>query len=327
MILNILLFIIGIAGLIKGADLFVTNASGIARRLNVPGLIIGLTIVALGTSAPELAVSVTAAVQGSNELAFSNVVGSNMLNLLAILGVCALIKPIPVDVDILRRDFPFSIAVTITLLVITCGSIFHRRRMLTNNMERDVGTASQLDGVFLVTLLILYILMLIISAKKKTEGVVEKPVSEDVSMGKTILLLILGIAMIVGGGEAVVYSAREIARAAGLSEAVIGMTVVAFGTSLPELVTSVVAARKGEVSMAIGNVIGSNIFNILFILGASALIHPIDVTAGSAIDMIILIAMNVLMFFFAASDRKITRVEGGVMVGLYIIEVVYAFFR
>lgn len=327
MILNILLFIIGIAGLIKGADLFVTNASGIARRLNVPGLIIGLTIVALGTSAPELAVSVTAAVQGSNELAFSNVVGSNMLNLLAILGVCALIKPIPVDVDILRRDFPFSIAVTITLLVITCGSIFHRRRMLTNNMERDVGTASQLDGVFLVTLLILYILMLIISAKKKTEGMSEKPVSEDISMGKTILLLILGIAMIVGGGEAVVYSAREIARAAGLSEAVIGMTVVAFGTSLPELVTSVVAARKGEVSMAIGNVIGSNIFNILFILGASALIHPIDVTAGSAIDMIILIAMNVLMFFFAASDRKITRVEGGVMVGLYIIEVVYAFFR
>lgn len=327
MILNILLFIIGIAGLIKGADLFVTNASGIARRLNVPGLIIGLTIVALGTSAPELAVSVTAAVQGSNELAFSNVVGSNMLNLLAILGVCALIKPIPVDVDILRRDFPFSIAVTITLLVITCGSIFHRRRMLTNNMERDVGTASQLDGVFLVTLLILYILMLIISAKKKTEGMSEKPVNEDISMGKTILLLILGIAMIVGGGEAVVYSAREIARAAGLSEAVIGMTVVAFGTSLPELVTSVVAARKGEVSMAIGNVIGSNIFNILFILGASALIHPIDVTAGSAIDMIILIAMNVLMFFFAASDRKITRVEGGVMVGLYIIEVVYAFFR
>ncbi len=327
MILNILLFIVGIAGLIKGADLFVTNASGIARKLNVPGLVIGLTIVALGTSAPELAVSVTAAVQGSNELAFSNVVGSNMLNLLAILGVCALIKPIPVDVDILRRDFPFSIAVTITLLVITCGSIFHRRRMLTTNMERDVGEASQLDGVFLVALLIIYITMLIISAKKKTEGKSEKPVNEDISMGKTIALLILGIAMIVGGGEAVVYSAREIARAAGLSEAVIGMTVVAFGTSLPELVTSVVAARKGEVSMAIGNVIGSNIFNILFILGASALIHPIDVTAGSAIDMIILIAMNILMFFFAASDRKITRAEGGVMVGLYIIEVVYAFFR
>ncbi len=327
MVLNILLFIVGIAGLIKGADLFVSNASGIAKKLKVPGLIIGLTIVALGTSAPELAVSITAAAQGSNELAFSNVVGSNMLNLLAILGVCALIKPIPVDTDILKRDFPFSIAVTVTLLVITCGSIFQRRRMITDNMERDVGEASQLDGVFLVVLMVLYIVMLIISARKKTAGFSDTPSDENINMKKTIALLLLGIAMIVAGGEAVVYSAREIARAAGLSETIIGLTVVAFGTSLPELVTSVVAARKGEVSMAIGNVIGSNIFNILFILGASALIHPIDVTAGSAIDMVILIAMNVLMFLFAASDRKITRAEGGIMILLYLVELAFAYFR
>lgn len=327
MILNIVLFIVGIAGLIKGADLFVSNASGIARKLKVPGLIIGLTIVAMGTSAPELAVSITAAAQGSNELAFSNVVGSNMLNLLAILGVCALIKPIPVDTDILRRDFPFSIAVTVTLLVITCGSIFQRRRTIMNNMERDIGEASQLDGVFLVVLMLMYITMLIISARKKTSGYSDTPSDENINMGKTVALLLLGIVMIVAGGEAVVYSAREIARAAGLSETIIGLTVVAFGTSLPELVTSVVAARKGEVSMAIGNVIGSNIFNILFILGASALVHPIDVTAGAAIDMVILIAMNVLMFLFAASDRKITRAEGAVMIGLYILELIFAYFR
>lgn len=326
MLLTVVMFVAGIAALIKGADFFVSSSSGIARMLKVPGLIIGLTIVALGTSAPELAVSVTAALQGSNEIAFSNVVGSNLLNLLAILGICAIIKPIPVDVDVLRRDIPFSIIISLLVLGITCSSLFHRRRMMRVGMESDVGTTSQMDGIVLVALLIIYILMLIMSARRRSTGEEEtEPV--DVSLGKSIFLLLLGIAMIIAGGEAVVYSAKEMARAAGLSETIIGLTVVAFGTSLPELVTSVVAARKGEVSLAVGNVIGSNIFNILFILGTSALIHPIDVTGAAAADLIILIIMNMLMFIFAISGRKITRLEGGIMLVLYAAEMVFVFIR
>lgn len=334
MLVTIIIFAVGIAALVKGADLFVGSAAGIARAFNVPGLIIGLTIVALGTSAPELAVSVTAALQGSNEIAISNVIGSNMLNLMGVLGLCALIKPIPVETDILKRDFPFSIAITVLLLCITCSSLFFRGRLTQISAGREVGTASHLDGLLLMLVLAVYIAALIYSAKRNApEGSSEdsgqdtEAPADKKGIWRSVLVLILGIAMIIGGGEAVVYSAKEIARALGMSETLIGLTVVAIGTSLPELVTSVMAALKGEVNMAIGNIIGSNVFNILFILGVSAAINPIGITAANALDILILICINILMFLFALSSKRISRLEGGIMLVLYAADIVFAFLR
>lgn len=326
-LLTIAIFVIGIAALVKGADFFVGSAAGIARAFNVPSLIIGLTIVALGTSAPELAVSVTAAVQGSNELAISNVIGSNLLNLMVVLGICAMIKPIPVETDVLKRDFPFSIAITVLLLAVTCSAIIFRGRPRQYSADQQVGTATHLDGLLLILLLIIYIGVLIYSARRNAPEEKEEAPADRTGIWRSVLLLLLGIAMILAGGEAVVYSAKEMAHALGMSETLIGLTVVAVGTSLPELVTSVVAALKGEVSMAVGNIIGSNVFNILFILGVSAAINPIGITAASAIDMLILICINLLMFFFALSNNRISRGEGAIMLILYIADMVFVFLR
>lgn len=327
MLLTIVIMIAGFAVLIKGGDIFVSGSSEIARRLKVPGLIIGLTIVAIGTSSPELAVSVIAAVQGENEIAFSNVVGSNLLNMLCILGICAMIKPIPVDTEILRRDFPFSIAVTTLVFAITSASLLFNRRWSNMNMERKVGTATRLEGAILVVLIITYVILIIYTTKK--HGLEEADDSEGPSeeLWKSLLKIILGIALVVAGGNAVVNSAEKIAQAAGISETIIGMTVVAFGTSLPELVTSVIAAKKGETGMAVGNVIGSNIFNILLILGVSAAIHPIEIMAAAAVDMMILICMNILLFIFAVSGSRISRREGLALLILFAADMLFVVLR
>ena len=248
------LLAVGFVCLVKGADVFVGGSSALARNFNVPGLIIGLTIVALGTSAPEMAVSTVAALQGANEIALSNVVGSNIFNLLGVLGVCAVISPLPVDGIVLKRDFPFAILTTIIVLFISCGSVLF-------------------------------------------------------------------------GGHFIGYSAKEIARAAGMTETLIGLTIVAIGTSLPELVTSAVAARKGETGMAIGNVIGSNIFNLLFILGVSALIHPVAINMASVYDLIILVGVSIISLSFAFTSRKISRMEGGFMLLIYAVDVMFAIVR
>lgn len=325
-ILYALALVAGFAALVKGADIFVGGTSALARLFHVPGLIIGLTIVALGTSAPELAVSTSAALQGSNEIALSNVTGSNIFNLLVVLGVCAVIHPLPVDRGVLKRDFPFSIIVTALVPVISCAPVFFGGLPSELDFEREVGTVSRLTGLLLTLLLVGYICVLISSAKKHAAAEAEDK-DEKKPVWKCLAMILAGLALIIFGGRAVVFGAKEIARAAGMTETLIGLTIVAVGTSLPELVTSVIAARKGETDLAIGNVIGSNIFNILFILGVSSLINPIAVNSASLFDMAILVVISLIAYAFSISSGRIARSEGLVMLLIYISDVVFAIIR
>ena len=313
----------GFVALIKGADIFVDGSSSLAKNLKVPSLIIGLTIVALGTSAPELAVSTSAAIQKSNEIALSNVIGSNLFNLLVVAGICAVISPLPVDRSVVRRDMPFSVVCTILLLIASCFSVFTGGSNVFANADFsiNIGLVSRIIGLVLLIAFIGYIAVLIKTAGKNKD---EESEETKRTLRKCILLIIIGIILIVAGGQAVVYSAKAIARIAGMT---IGLTVVALGTSLPELVTSIVAARKGETELAVGNVVGSNIFNLLLILGVSSLVNPVAVNLASLCDMVILILVSVLVFIFMLVSKKITRLQGLLMVVLYIADVVFAFFR
>ena len=322
-LLNVLLLIIGFVLLIKGADFFVDGSAALARHFKVPGVIIGLTIVALGTSAPELAVSTQAAIQGSNEIALSNVVGSNIFNLLCVLGVCAMIHTVPVDSGILKRDFPISIVTTILVFLMT-GIAAFLNGLSDYGMEDNVGEVSRAIGAIIIALFIIYIVFLIIEAKKNPSADEE---GATYAVWKCVLLIVVGLAMIIVGGQAVVTSAKYIARAAGMTETLIGLTIVAIGTSLPELVTSIVAAGKGETGLAVGNAVGSNIFNLLLILGVSAVINPVAVNLASFYDMLVLIAISMITYVFSFTKRSISRAEGICMVLIYVADVAFAVVR
>ena len=322
-LLYIALLVIGFIALIKGADLFVEGSSSLAENFGVSKVIIGLTIVAMGTSAPELAVSTSAAIQGSNEIALSNVVGSNIFNLLCVLGVCAIIHPISVNQSIIKRDFPLSIVVTVLLLLTTCSHTLLSGEWFNNKMSENVGDVSRIIGLFLLFIFIIYILFLIIKAKKNNNTTND---SNLMPIKRCVLFILIGLALIVGGGEAVVYGAKMVAKTFGMSETLIGLTIVAVGTSLPELVTSIVAARKGETDLAVGNVVGSNIFNILLILGVSSAINPIAVNVASVYDLIILIGVSIIAFFLALKG-KISRIGGIIMLSIYIADMVFAILR
>lgn len=321
--LNVLLLIAGFIALIKGADLFVDGSSALAKNFNVPGVIIGLTIVAMGTSAPELAVSTSAAIKGSNEIALSNVTGSNIFNLLGVLGICAMIRPLPIDKTIMKRDFPISIGVSLLPLIAIGIPMLMRGNITSAAMSSNVGKVSRLLSIILLLIFAVYITMLIINAKKnqqQDDNVQRKP------MWQCALLILIGLGCIIAGGQFVVNGAKVIASALGMSETLIGLTVVAIGTSLPELVTSVVASRKGENGLAVGNVVGSNIFNILFILGVSGTIHPISVNLASVIDLAVMVAVSIITMIFART-KNIGRTEGAVMLALYAADVVFAVVR
>ncbi|MCR5724757.1 MAG: calcium/sodium antiporter [Treponema sp.] len=323
-VFNVVLLAVAFVALVKGADFFVDGSSALARILKVPGVVIGLTVVALGTSLPELAVSTTAAIQGANEIALSNVVGSNFFNLLVVLGLCAVIHPVPVDAVILRRDFPLSFAATVGVLLavalpaVTGGSFF------TLGMEENAGLVFRAVGITLLVVFAAYIGYLIFDARRNK---VEDDEGSSMPLWKCLVLLVIGVVLIIAGGKAVVYSARNIARFFGMSETLIGLTIVAIGTSLPELVTSIVAARKGEVSLAVGNVVGSNIFNLLFILGVSTSIHPVSVNAASIYDLAILTAVSVLVWIFSLTGRKVVRIEGCIMLLCYLAATAFAIVR
>ncbi len=322
-VLNIIFLLIGFAALIKGADFFVDGSASLARLFKVPGVIIGLTIVAMGTSAPELAVSTSAAIQGSNEIALSNVVGSNLFNLLMVLGVCALIHPLPVDRGIIKRDFPFSVVVSVFVFAAVALGLFQIADFSQLGMQTTVGVLGIPIGIVLLAVFAAYLVYLIMHARKnKTDEPQEKPLP----VWKSILLIAVGLACIIIGGQVVVENAKVIAAAFGMSETLIGLTVVAVGTSLPELVTSIVASRKGENGLAIGNVIGSNLFNMLLILGVSSTIHPIAVNLASLIDLGILIIVSVAAMVFALT-KKVSRAEGLAMVLFYVATVVFAIVR
>lgn len=323
LIINALILAAGFFALIKGADLFVDGSAGLAKHFHVPELIIGLTIVALGTSAPELAVSTSAALQGSNEIALSNVIGSNTFNLLCVLGCCAALHPVPVDRAVLRRDFPLTIVVTVFVLLASSGALLSGE-LGSLGMDDRAGMVSRPISLTLLVAFAIYICYLIVNARRHPQ---EEKGGGDLPLWRYALCILGGVAMIVGGGQAVVYSAKEIARAAGMTETLIGLTIVAVGTSLPELVTSIVAARKGETGLAVGNAIGSNLFNLMFILGVSATIRPITVNAASVWDLTILLGVSLMCLTFSATGRRVNRAEGLVMLAAYVADVAFAIAR
>lgn len=302
-----ILLIVGFVLLIKGADLFVDGASSVAAKLKVPSLIIGLTVVSIGTSLPEAAVSVSASLSGNNSISLGNVIGSNIFNLLMVVGVSSAILPIVTDRDMLKRDMPINIGITVLLGILLFD-----------------GNLSRLEAMLLLLLLAAYMFLLIRSALKNR---VEAEETKVLSWAKSIVFIVLGVAAIIGGGQLVVNSAKTIALALGMSETLVGLTVVAIGTSLPELVTSIVAARKGDSGIAMGNVIGSNLFNILFILGMAGVIKPLTADAAFFIDTGILLGISALMLLFAFTKRKISRVEGITCVLIYVAYTAYIIMR
>lgn len=298
--LKYILLVGGFFLLIKGADLFVDGSSAAAKMLKVSPLIIGMTIVAMGTSLPETSVSVSAAIAGKNELAISNVVGSNIFNLMVVCGMCALLCPLKIDGVSLKRDFPFSIAIAGLL-------------MLIGWLDHSVG---HIDGIILLLLFAVFLIFMVRTAKKQSENA-EEDDFKVMPVWKLILFIIIGMAAIGVGGKMVVSGASDIARRFGMSDNLIGMTVVALGTSLPELVTSVVAAKKNEVDMALGNVIGSNIFNILLVLGVASAIHPVAFTMANLTDTAVLIAMSGLVLLFCIRKKQLVRWQGLIMLLIY----------
>ena len=302
-----ILLIVGFVLLIKGADLFVDGASSVAAKLKVPSLIIGLTVVSIGTSLPEAAVSISASLSGNNSISLGNVIGSNIFNLLMVVGVSSAILPLVTDRDMLKRDMPINIGITVLLGILLFD-----------------GNLSRLEALLLLLLLVAYMFLLIRSALKNR---VEAEETKVLSWAKSIVFIVLGMAAIIGGGQLVVNSAKTIAMALGMSETLVGLTVVAIGTSLPELVTSVVAARKGDSGIAMGNVIGSNLFNILFILGMAGVIKPLTADAAFFIDTGILLGISALMLLFAFTKRKISRVEGITCVLIYVAYTAYIIMR
>ncbi|MCH5333659.1 MAG: calcium/sodium antiporter [Agathobacter sp.] len=312
--LAIVLLVAGFVLLIKGADSFVEGSSSIAKKFHVPSIIIGLTIVAMGTSLPETAVSVTASVGGNNALAVSNAVGSNIFNLMMVIGVCALLTPVAVQRDVVRRDIPFSVLCAILLLVL--GYL--------GNM-----TLGHLDGALMLVLFAGFILYMIFKAlSAKAEGANGE--ADDVkimSVPRSLIYIVLGGVGIALGGDVVVKSASNIAVTFGMSQTLVGLTIVSVGTSLPELVTSIVAARKNEIDMALGNAIGSNVFNILMVLGIASAISPIAFLTENIIDIGVLLAFSLLVWLFAATKKRIGKLEGLIMAVLYVAYVVYACIR
>lgn len=300
-----LLLIVGFVLLIKGADFFVEGSASIARKLRVPSLIVGMTIVAMGTSLPECSVSINASLTGENSLAVSNVLGSNIFNLMVVCGVCALFAPLVVKAETRNRDITFSILCAVLLGVLG---------YLGMELER-------MDGWIFLAIFILFLFYMVMSALKARAAGQEVDEGEEyaiIPVWKSILFIVCGAAAIAFGGDFVVKSASKIATTFGMSQTLVGLTICAIGTSLPELVTSVVAARKKQVDMALGNVIGSNIFNILFVLGISSSISPIAVITENLVDVVLLILMSLVVWIFTWTKERVNRAEGAGMVLLYI---------
>ena len=319
MILALIFLVVGFVLLIKGADFFVDGASSIAKQLRIPSLVIGLTIVAFGTSAPELAVSISAALKGSNDIAIGNVVGSNIFNLLIVVGVSAVIFPLHVKKSMIKKDYPLSIIAAVLLGILAMDTMFGKEYM----------EISRIDGIIL---LIGFAIFMYLTVKEGLRGRAESLENEEeievkYGLWMSILVCILGLVAIVFGGNLAVDGAKTIARIFGLSEALIGLTIVAFGTSLPELVTSIVAAKKGESDISLGNVVGSNIFNIFLILGVSGTILPMKVANTYLYDIAILVIISVVYFMPICKTKKVSKGVGAAMVMTYAAYMVYLFVR
>ena len=301
------LLVVGFVMLIKGADWFVEGASKIADRFGIPQLVIGLTIVAMGTSAPEAAVSLASALKGGAEITIGNVVGSNILNVLIILGLTAVVRAIAVQKSTIKYEIPFTIFVTVLLGVLGLSD----------------GIISRPEGVIFWAFFIAYLLYLLKMTKSGQETAEEVKEEKKDSMLKLVILVIIGVVLIVWGSDITVDAATTLAKIFGMSERLIGLTIVALGTSLPELVTSVTAAIKGKADIAVGNIVGSNVFNILFVVGTTALITPVAYSAGFMVDTITAVATMVLLLICVLPKKKLTRPAGIVMLLGYVAYFIY----
>ena len=304
--IQLLLLVAGFCLLMKGADWFVEGASGIADRFGIPQLVIGLTIVAIGTSLPEAAVSIAAALEGSADITIGNVVGSNIMNVLVILGLTSVICAIPVQKSTVKYEIPFVIIVTVILGLL---GLFD-------------NTVSRLDGILLWVLMAVYMGYLLKMAKKGTVPEEEEK-GKKVPVWKMLLMVVVGAVMIVGGSKVTVDAATKLATIFGMSERFIGLTIVALGTSLPELVTSATAAVKGKSDIAMGNIVGSNIFNILFVVGTTAVITPVEYQATFLVDSLIAVGAAVLLFLCVIRKKKLTRTGGIIMLLSYAAYFIY----
>ncbi len=304
-VLQCLLLALGFAMLVKGADWFVEGAAGIADRFGVPQLVIGLTIVAMGTSAPEAAVSITAALKGNAGITIGNVVGSNILNILIILGITSAIIPVAVAKSTIRYEIPYMLGITLMLWF----------------MGYTGNEVSFAEGIILWVAFLAYLYYLFLMAKKNKEEVAEE--TRQMPLWRLSVMGIAGLVLVVWGSDVTVDAATAIAKVMGLGERFIGLTIVALGTSLPELFTSVSAAIKGKADIAIGNIVGSNIFNILFVIGTTALITPVMFEAGFLIDTIIAIGAGILLLLCVLRKKKLARIHGILMLLCYGAYFVY----
>lgn len=309
--LNILFLSAGLVILIYGANFLVDGGAALAHRLKVSSIIIGLTVVAFGTSTPELVVNIVSSVQGSSALALGNVLGSNIFNLLAIIGITALITPLGVKKTTTWVEIPLAVFAAILILLLVNGE--------------PAGTITRVEGICLLAFFVLFLTYTLVLAKYGTVNEQEEFTIKNYSTAKSVLFILLGLAGLTGGGRLLVTGAVNIAQSMGITERIIGLTVVSVGTSLPELATSIVAARKKNADIAIGNVVGSNLFNTFLILGTSATITPLQAAAESNVDLLVnaLASLLLFLFIFTGKDRKINRWEGAIFVCLYTL---YLFF-
>lgn len=336
LLLAVVLLLVGFVLLIKGADVFVDGSSSIAKKIGIPSIIVGLTIVAIGTSLPEAAVSISAAMKGSNAIAVSNVIGSNVFNLLMVLGLISIVKATKVSKDVLKRDFPYCILVTLIFVlfagdVVLKGNLNASDLVKAANADKVAGTLGRPEGIGLLICFAVFIVVAVIAALKSIKKDGAKDKDEDngkkISIPLSIVFIIIGIAAITFGGDLVVDNAKKIAMTFGMSETLVGLTIVAVGTSLPELVTSIVAVLKGEDDMAVGNCVGSNISNICFVIGSSSAIHPIAVSAISLVDLVICLLITAMVYIFSVTGKKIGRLEGIACVLVYFSYMAYTIIR
>lgn len=315
MFIDILITLVGAALVLIGADKLTDGAVGLARRFHIPELVIGLTIVAFGTSLPEFIVSLLASINHAPSMSIGNIVGSNLFNTLMIVGCSALMCPIVVSKGTVAKDIPFSVLASVVLPALALDTL------ITQSGRGDV--LSRGDGVILLVFFVIFMVYSFSMVKGKTPDVHDADAGPAMSSWKITLYLLLGLAGLIGGGELFVDGATGIARSLGVSEAVIGLTLVAGGTSLPELATSVIAARKGQSAMAIGNVVGSNLFNVFWILGCCACISPMPVDGIVWTDFAVLLCANILFWLFARTSHRVVRFEGAVLVACYVAYIAY----
>ena len=313
------LLVVGFALLIKGADYFVEGASKLAQLLKVPPLLVGLTIVAFGTSSPEATVSIIAALEGSSEVSLGNVIGSNIVNITLVVGITAMINPLSVETATIRKEIPFTLLASVALWVLISD-------IALQNSGFNLITRS--DGIiFLLFLAIFMYYIFEVARNNREQGAGDVPQAAGATWGKNIFLTLVGLAGIIFGGDLVVDNATGIALSIGMSETLVGLTIIAIGTSLPELITSITAALKKQSEIALGNIVGSNILNILFVLGVSATISPLVVIDKIFVDVIVMIILTVLLLIFSRTRYKISKIEGTILVSVYITYLVYVILR